>query len=45
VYICVSSKKGSLCTRNLFKGSRTEVKAQAVDEALRMLISFVKKKY
>lgn len=45
VYICVSSDKGSLCTRNLFKGSRTKVKAQAVDKALRMLIELVEKKF
>ena len=44
VYICVGSDKGSLCTRNLFKGSRVKVKAQAVDKSLRMLIELVKKK-
>jgi PncC family amidohydrolase len=41
VYICVSSGRNTFCTRNLFKGSRSRVKAQAVDRALSMLIEFV----
>lgn len=45
VYICVSSDKGALCTKNLFKGSRTQVKNQAVDKSLRMLMELIKKKY
>jgi len=45
VYICVSSDKGSMCTKNLFKGPRTKVKAQAVDRAMLMLIELVKKKF
>jgi PncC family amidohydrolase len=45
VYICVSSDRGTYCTRNLFKGSRTQVKKQAVEKSLRMLAQFIKKKY
>jgi PncC family amidohydrolase len=45
VYICVSSDKGTKCTRNLFKGSRLRVKNQAVEKALLMLIDFVDSKY
>jgi nicotinamide-nucleotide amidase len=45
VYIAVGSDKGSVCTKNLFKGSRTQVKRQATDKALKMLKDFVEKKY
>lgn len=45
VYICVSSNKGAICAKNLFKGSRSQVKNQAVDKSLRLLMEFVKMKY
>jgi PncC family amidohydrolase len=45
VYIAVNSAKGTTSSKNLFKGSRTRVKQQAVDKALKMVVHFVKQKY
>jgi len=45
VYICVHSTKGVVCTRNLFKGSRVQIKNQATEKALRMLLDFITEKY
>lgn len=45
VYICVSSSRGTTCTKSLFRGSRHQVKTRAVERSLRMLIDFVKEKY
>lgn len=43
VFIAVSSGHGSVCERNLFKGSRREVKDQAASEALRLFKSVLEK--
>jgi len=40
VYIAVSSSNRSTCSRNLFEGSRAEVRARAVETALKMLLEF-----
>ena len=37
VYIAVSSERKTICTKNLFKGSRMQVKRQSVDRALEMI--------
>ena len=41
VYIAISSEGGTVCRRNLFKGSRREVKAQAARVALSILRDFL----
>ncbi len=41
VYIAVSSSKRAVCTRNLFKGSRTEVKRSSTAKAVRMVEEFI----
>lgn len=41
VFIAVSSSDRSVCTRYQIPGSRSEVKAGAVDRALRMLAEFL----
>lgn len=42
VFIAVISGKHAICTRNLFKGSRTAVKAQATAKAVKMVERFVR---
>lgn len=42
VFIAVSSGKSSVCTRNLFSGSRTAIKRRSTEVALRMLAEFVR---
>ncbi|HEX9907434.1 MAG TPA: CinA family protein [Thermoplasmata archaeon] len=37
VYIAVSSRNKTRCTRNLFKGTRTAIKRQSVSRALEMI--------
>ena len=37
VYIAVSSEKKTVCTKNLFKGPRDQVKKQSVERALEMI--------
>lgn len=41
VYVAISSKAASVCTKNLFKGSREEIKKKSADKALKMLEEFV----
>jgi len=41
VYIAISSEGDTVCRRNLFKGSRREVKAQAARVALSILRDFL----
>ena len=41
VYISVAGPKGVIVTKNLFKGSRTEIKKQTTDKALTMLIEYI----
>ena len=41
VYIAVSSKAGAVCSKNLFKGSRMEIKEKSAAKALKMLEEFV----
>ena len=43
VFIAVSSGHGSVCERNLFKGSRREVKDQAASKALILLKSVLQR--
>ena len=45
VYIAVASEKGSICSKYLFKGTRTQIKKQSADHALEMAFTFVKKKH
>ena len=45
VYIAVSSEKSTVSVKNLFKGSRTQVKNQSADRALEMIKEFVSKNY
>jgi PncC family amidohydrolase len=45
VYIAVDSDKGTICAKDLFKGSRTQVKTQSADRALELVREFVSKKY
>lgn len=41
VFIAVCSSTGSVCTRNLFSGTRSDVKSSAVERALAMLLDFL----
>lgn len=41
VYIAVSSETDSTCTKNRFRGSRTSIKMQSTQKAVRMLEDFV----
>ena len=43
VYIAVSSDKAAVCTKNLFKGSRHEVKMHSAVKALEMVRDFLVK--
>ena len=43
VYIAVSSKKATVCDKEIFKGERSAVKEQAAIKALEMLKSFLAK--
>jgi len=45
VYIAVSSEKGTVSAKSLFKGSRTQIKNQSADRALEMIKEFVSKNY
>jgi len=45
VYIAVCSKGATLCTKNVFDGSRTEVKKRSVTKALDMISEFVSAHY
>ena len=45
VYIAVSSEKSTVSAKNLFKGSRTQIKNQSADRALEMIKEFVSKNY
>jgi len=45
VYIAVSSRRGTVSSKNLFKGSRMQVKKQSANRALEMVKEFVSKKY
>jgi len=45
VYIAVVSGKGTVCSKCLFKGSRTLIKKQSADHALEMVLNFVEKKH
>jgi len=45
VYIAVSSDRGVVCARNLFKGTRNRIKKQAANRALEMTKQFLLKKY
>lgn len=42
VYISVAGPKGVIVTKNLFKGSRSEIKKQTTDKALTMLIKYIR---
>ncbi|WP_296730439.1 nicotinamide-nucleotide amidohydrolase family protein [Anaerovibrio sp.] len=42
VYISVAGSKGNQVTKNVFSGSRQEIKKQAVDKALTMLLDYLK---
>ena len=41
VFIAVQSRKHLLVDRNLFKGSRIQIKKQATDRALKLLFKFI----
>jgi PncC family amidohydrolase len=41
VFVAVKSSERSVCTRNVFSGSRSEVRAGAVERALEMLSEFL----
>ncbi|ORU01341.1 Competence-damaged protein:CinA [Anaerovibrio sp. JC8] len=43
VYISVAGPKGVVVTKNLFSGTRTEIKRQTTDKALTMLIEYIGK--
>lgn len=45
VYIAVSSKAGSMCSKNLFKGPRVEIKQKSAVKALKMLEEFVTRRH
>jgi len=45
VYIAVSSNRGVYCTRNLFKGTRKQIKDQAANRALEMTKRFLLRKH
>lgn len=45
VYIAVSSSKGQVVSRNVFRGSRDEVKTKSAIKALRMAEDFVAARY
>lgn len=45
VYIAVTSDRGTASARNLFKGSRAQVKKQSATRALEMVKDFVSRKY
>ena len=42
VYISIAGDKGITVTKNLFSGSRREIKQQTTDKALTMLIEYIK---
>jgi PncC family amidohydrolase len=42
VYISIAGDKGLVVTKNLFSGSRREIKQQTADKALTMLIEYIK---
>lgn len=42
VYISIAGPKGVIVTKNLFKGSRSEIKKQTTDKALTMLIKYIR---
>lgn len=42
VYISIAGPKGVIVTKNLFKGSRGEIKKQTTDKALTMLIKYIR---
>lgn len=41
VYVAVSSEKSTACSKNLFKGSREDIKQKSAEKALKMLEEFV----
>ena len=41
VYISVAGARGTVVKRNVFAGTRTEIKRQAVDTALNMLLEYL----
>lgn len=41
VYISVAGDKGAVVTRNVFSGTRREIKQQTVDKALNMLLEYI----
>ncbi len=41
VYISCSGKRGSICTKNIFSGSRGEVREQTAEKALSQLIKYI----
>jgi PncC family amidohydrolase len=41
VYIAVASPNDAICERNVFKGSRTDVKRAAAERSLKMLHKFI----
>jgi nicotinamide-nucleotide amidase len=43
VYIAVSSKRASVCSNEIFRGSRSQIKDQAAVKALDMLKGFLEK--
>lgn len=45
VYIAVSSDKGVYCTKNLFRGTRKQIKIEATNRALEMTKQFLLRKY
>jgi len=45
VYIAVSSDRGTVSTKNIFRGSRLQVKKQSATRALEMVHDFVLSKY
>lgn len=45
VYIAISSKDATVCTKNVFDGSRAEVKKRSVAKAFDMLSEFVSAHY
>ena len=42
VYISIAGPKGVIVTKNLFKGSRSEIKKQTTDKALTMLVEYIR---
>jgi len=45
VYIAVDSPRGSICSKCMFKGTRTQVKKRSADRALELVIELIKKRY